>query len=52
MDRPNRYTCNEYRQEMMLIGLKRQLQKATLSEEEREDLQKKINQLESEMDIC
>lgn len=51
MDRPNRYTCNEYRQEMILVGLKNQLQRGDLSEEERNDLTEKIHQLELEMDM-
>ncbi len=51
MERPNRYTCNEYRQEMVLIGLKQQLQREHLSEEERRNLQEQIHQLELEMDM-
>lgn len=51
MDRPNRYTCNEYRQEMILVGLKKQLQRNDLSEAERIDLLEKIHQLELEMDM-
>lgn len=51
MDRPNRYTCNEYRQEMILVGLKKRLQHDKLSEEERSDLIEKIHQLEMEMDM-
>ena len=51
MERPNRYTCNEYRQEMVLIGLKKQLQKKDLSEEARRILQEQIHQLETEMDM-
>lgn len=51
MDRTNRYTCNEYRQEMILVGLKNRLQREDLSEEERNDLLEKIHQLELEMDM-
>lgn len=51
MDQSRRYTCNEYRQEMVLIALKKQLQNENLSEDERKDLLDKIRQLELEMDM-
>lgn len=44
-----RYTCAEYRQEMILSGLRRQLQQSDLSEKERQALIERIRQLEAEM---
>lgn len=43
---PHKYTCNEYREEMILLGLKQQLQKPHLSEAKREKLLKEIERLE------
>ncbi len=40
------YTCNEYREEMILLGLRKQLQNLELSENEREKLLKEIERLE------
>ena len=37
-----KYTCNEYREEMILLGLQRQLAAADLSPERREGLLKEI----------
>lgn len=46
-----RYTCNEYRQEMILVGLRKQLGNPQLSKEEKERLEKQIHQLEAEMEM-
>lgn len=43
------YTCTDYRQEMMLAGLKRQLAQPGLSEAERDRLNEQIRQLEAEL---
>ena len=43
------YTCAEYREEMVLLGLQRRLHSDDVSEEERERLQKRIKDLESAM---
>ena len=40
------YTCNEYREEMILVGLKQRLQKTDLSDDERKKLIKEISHLE------
>ena len=45
------YTCNEYREEMLLLGLQRQLHAEGVSEEERERLKERIKELESAMDM-
>ncbi len=47
----NQYSCDVYRQEMILIGLRRQLHDNALSEAERKDLMEKISELESEIKI-
>ncbi len=46
-----KYTCNEYRQEMMLAGLHRQLADPDLSESEKKRLEQHIRQLEAEMGL-
>lgn len=45
----SRYTCSEYREEMMLLGLKRRLHAEDVSEEERKSLEERIKDLESSM---
>ena len=46
-----RYTCNDYRQEMMLAGLRKQLAERRLSEAEKEALEEQIHRLEVEMGL-
>ncbi len=46
-----RYTCNDYRQEMMLAGLRRQLADPHLSRSQKEALEKEIRRLEIEMGL-
>jgi hypothetical protein len=41
-----RYTCNDYREEMILLGLKRRLCRENLSEEERKEILKEIEAIE------
>ena len=45
------YTCNDYRQEMQLIAMKKQLETADLNETERQKLSSEIERLEAEMQI-
>lgn len=40
------YTCNEYREEMILLGLRQKLLQPELSAEERDKLIKEIARLE------
>jgi hypothetical protein len=47
----NKYTCAEYREEMMLLGLRRRLNDKDVSEEERRVIYREIERLEAEMDI-
>jgi len=49
MNHPNKYTCNEYRQEMMLLSLRMRLNKKNLPESERKKIQIEIQQLETTM---
>ena len=44
------YTCHEYRQEMILLGLKKRLSTEKLSDEERLNLLQEIKKLE--MHLC
>ena len=45
------YTCNEYREEMILLGLQRQLAATDLSPERREALLKEIARVETLMGL-
>ena len=45
------YTCNDYRTEMILLGLKRRLELEDLSAEEREEILKQIKKLEAKMGL-
>ena len=47
----NPYTCNDYRQEMVLVGLKMRLQQAELDEKEKFSLLQEIEKLEKEMGL-
>jgi hypothetical protein len=46
------YTCIDYRQEMMLAGLMRQLADPHLTAEEKKDLHRQIRRLEKEMGMA
>lgn len=46
-----KYTCTDYRTEMILLGLKRRLELADLSAEEKEDILKQIKKLEAAMEL-
>ncbi|MBW1642003.1 MAG: hypothetical protein JRJ39_15480 [Deltaproteobacteria bacterium] len=45
----NTYTCQDYRQEMILLGLQRRLNDTNLSDEERGGVIEEIRKLELEM---
>ncbi len=47
MTRPDNspYTCNEYRQEMILLGLQKRLANPDLSTEEKESILKEIERV-------
>jgi len=44
-----RYTCKEYREEMMLLNLQRRLYESDLSEEEKMRLEESIDRLKEAM---
>ena len=46
-----KYTCNEYREEMILLGLQRQLAAPDLSSERKEALLKEIARVEALMGL-
>jgi hypothetical protein len=46
-----KYTCQEYREEMTLAGLRRRLNDETLSKEDKEALRREIERLEAETGI-
>jgi hypothetical protein len=45
------YTCKDYREEMMLLGLKKRLNNAALSEDERRLIKKQIEKIEKKMEF-
>lgn len=47
----SKYTCNEYREEMILAGLQRSLQNPDLTAEERTRIQNEITALEEAMGL-
>jgi hypothetical protein len=49
MNPPVKYTCAEYRQEMMLLGLMRRLEAPGLPDAEREVIAEKIRRLKQQM---
>ena len=48
---PGRYTCNEYREEMILLGLQKRLSSPDLSDKERQALLKEIAKVEKQMGL-
>ncbi len=46
-----KYTCNDYREEMILLGLKRRLELEKLDENEKKEIIKKIRETEKAMGI-
>jgi len=51
MSKQNKYTCNEYREEMVLLTLRLRLNNKELPESEKEDIRKEIKRLESAMEM-
>ena len=47
----NKDTCAEYREEIMLLGLRRRLSDNNISEEERQSIKREIKKLEARMEI-
>ncbi|MCD4678651.1 MAG: hypothetical protein K8S18_22090 [Desulfobacula sp.] len=54
MEKPKtcgQYTCNEYREEMILLGLQKRLSSKGLTPDEKESLLKEIAKAEKQMGI-
>ncbi len=51
MKTPKKYTCTDYRQEMLLLALQRRIGQEKLTGAERRELEEKIRRLEAEMDM-
>ena len=49
MKPPGKYTCLEYRQEMILLGLKRRLEDPGLPETEKIRLSEKVREMEQQL---
>lgn len=47
----NKYTCNDYRQEMVLVGLQNRLADPGLSEEEIKHLKEQIREIKEAMGL-
>ncbi|MGE0086615.1 MAG: hypothetical protein AB7S75_19585 [Desulfococcaceae bacterium] len=46
-----KYTCTQYREEMLLLALRTQLAQKNLTGEQKKEIQEKIKKLEKEMDM-
>ncbi len=46
-----KYTCTQYREEMLLLALQKQIAQENLTEEQKKEIQEKIRKLEKEMDM-
>jgi len=51
MPQKNNYTCNDYREEMRLIGLRKRLNEETLSSTEKQIIRDEIAELEKNLQI-
>lgn len=49
--KPQAYTCNEYREEMILLGLQRRLAAPDLSQEEKQEILRQIAEVEKQMGL-
>ena len=51
MPQIKRYGCNDYREEMRLVGLKKQLNEKNLSRSEKQSIKKEIAKLEKALQL-
>jgi hypothetical protein len=49
METGNKYTCTDYRREMLLLALQRRISQEKLTDAERRELEETIQRLEAEM---
>ena len=47
----NNYTCNDYREEMRLLGLKKRLNETNLSKAEKQAIEAEITRLEKALQM-
>ena len=47
--RKGKYTCNDYREEMILLGLQKRLNQESLSDAEKKEILKEIETIEKQM---
>jgi hypothetical protein len=45
------YTCNDYREEMILVGLRKRLNRPGITKEEKEELLEEIKKIEQQMGL-
>lgn len=50
-DSTTAYTCNEYRMEMILLALEKQMARPDLTPSEKESIQNEIQRVKKEMDM-
>jgi hypothetical protein len=48
---PMKYTCTDYRTEMILVSLRQRLKQEDLNEAERKDILSQIEKVEAEMEL-
>lgn len=46
-----KYTCNDYREEMVLLGFRKRLNNPDIREEEKKELLKEIRKIEKNMGL-
>jgi len=51
MPQKNKYTCNDYREEMRLLGLKKRLGEGNLSKAEKQAIEAEISRLEKALQL-
>jgi len=51
MPQKNKYTCNDYREEMRLLGLKKRLSEENLSRAEKQAIEAEISRLEKALQL-
>lgn len=50
-DKKLQYTCDDYRMEMRLLGMRQQLSNSEMSDSDKEKLQIEIDELEKELGL-
>ena len=50
-DMKSQYTCDDYRMEMRLLGMRQQLSNSEMSDSDKEKLQIEIDELEKEIGL-